>query len=178
MLVLKFKSVDSIGDTYSRQLYQIALETCPKNAKAWGQFAAWSYRQGRKASDWEEDGSTVVVPSENDQRKLEAILGPDTDGNLVASIMAILYERRKTELDDNQLGAILNNMLTSRVEEVKLYSLRPYKYNAFIFVYRWTRKCLRLSPSGVKAQKVTYSTSRQWSPTSTSFDSMIPMWRN
>lgn len=122
----KFKLLDSFGDTYSRQLYQIALETCPKNAKAWGQFAAWSYRQGRKASDWEEDGASVVVPSENDQKKLEAILGPATDGNLVASIMAILYERRKTELDDIQLGAILNNMLTSRVEEVKIFSLRSF----------------------------------------------------
>lgn len=63
----------------------------------------------------------MVVPSENDLKKLEAILGSETDTNLVTSIMAILYERRKTELDDNQLGIILNNMLTSRVEDVSQF---------------------------------------------------------
>jgi hypothetical protein len=109
---------DAISDTYSRQLYQVALETSPKNAKAWGQFATWSYRQGRKASDWEEDGSPAVLLSESDQKKLANILGPECDSNLVISIMTILCERRKTELDDNQLSNILGSMLTSRVEEV------------------------------------------------------------
>jgi hypothetical protein len=111
-----------MGDRYSRQLYQISLETCPSNAKAWGQFAAWSYRQGRKASDWEEEGSSVNMPSEHDHRKLAAILGPQCDENLVASIMAILYERRKTELDDTQLADILNSMLANRVDEVCTHS--------------------------------------------------------
>ncbi|CAB3374703.1 Hypothetical predicted protein [Cloeon dipterum] len=109
---------DAIGDSFSRQLYQVALETCPENAKAWCQFAAWSYRQGRKALDFEEDGGAVAMPSESDRRKLAAILGVGPNENLVASILAILYERRKTELDDNQLSCILKNMLASRVEEV------------------------------------------------------------
>ncbi|XP_059470336.1 serine/threonine-protein kinase SMG1 isoform X2 [Neocloeon triangulifer] len=117
MIALGIKVSDAIGDSFSRQLYQIALETCPTNAKAWCQFAAWSYRQGRKASDWEEDGSVLAMPSEADRQKLASILEVESNEFLVSSIMTILHERRKTELDDNQLGDILKSMLSS-VEEV------------------------------------------------------------
>ncbi|KAF4520432.1 hypothetical protein B566_EDAN004003 [Ephemera danica] len=95
----------NVADDLSVQhLLQLSLISCPRNAKAWSHFASWCYRRGRRATEWEEEGSGPVLGlSGVEKEKVMTILGPEATPAQCEAVISTLQELRqcKSEDEDN-----------------------------------------------------------------------------